>query len=96
MFRSRSTATSVGPLRVAEVAGPPSPFCGKPVEPLPAINVTVPSMARFLMNVMLASGGYPWTVIRVEDCNSYLDALDRASIDTDIRPFAEFIAQRVV
>jgi hypothetical protein len=51
-------------------------------------------MARFLMNVMLASGGYPWTVIRVEDRNAYLDALDRASIDTDIRPFAEFIAQR--
>jgi fido (protein-threonine AMPylation protein) len=52
-------------------------------------------MARFLMNVMLASGGYPWTVIRVEGRNAYLDALDRASIDTDIRPFAEFIAQRV-
>jgi hypothetical protein len=47
------------------------------------------------MNVMLASGGYPWTVIRVEDRNAYLDALDRAGIDTDIRPFAEFIAQRV-
>jgi Fic family protein len=24
-------------------------------------------MARFLMNAMLASGGYPWTVVRVED-----------------------------
>lgn len=52
-------------------------------------------MARFLMNVMLASGGYPWTVIRIDDRNSYLDALDRASIDTAIKPFAEFIAQRV-
>jgi Fic family protein len=52
-------------------------------------------MARFLMNVMLASGGYPWTVIRVEDRNAYLEALDRASIDTDIMPFAEFIARRV-
>lgn len=52
-------------------------------------------MARFLMNVMLASGGYPWTVIRVEDRNAYLDALDRASIDADIKPFAEFIAERV-
>jgi Fic family protein len=51
--------------------------------------------ARFLMNVMLASGGYRWTVIRVEDHNAYLAALDRASIDTDIGPFAEFIAQRV-
>ncbi|MBZ5499878.1 MAG: Fic family protein [Acidobacteriia bacterium] len=52
-------------------------------------------IARFLMNVMLASGGYPWTVIRVEDRTSYLEALDRASIDTDIKPFAEFVAQCV-
>jgi hypothetical protein len=52
-------------------------------------------MARFLMNVMLASGGYPWTVIRVEDRNAYLGALDRASINMDIRPFSTFVAQRV-
>ncbi|MGH9805074.1 MAG: Fic family protein, partial [Candidatus Acidiferrales bacterium] len=52
-------------------------------------------MARFLMNVMLASGGYPWTVIRVEDRKGYLAALDRASIDLNINPFAEFVAERV-
>jgi fido (protein-threonine AMPylation protein) len=52
-------------------------------------------MARFLMNVMLASGGYPWTVIRVEDRDAYLAALDRASIDMDMKPFAAFVAQRV-
>jgi fido (protein-threonine AMPylation protein) len=52
-------------------------------------------MARFLMNVMLASGGFPWTVIRVEDRNAYLNALDRASIDMDIAPFAAFVAERV-
>ena len=52
-------------------------------------------MARFLMNAMLASGGYPWTVVRVEDRDSYLSALDRASIDGDIGPFATFIAERV-
>jgi hypothetical protein len=52
-------------------------------------------MARFLMNAMLASGGYPWTVIRVEDRIPYLTALDRASIDMEIGPFADFVAQRV-
>ena len=52
-------------------------------------------MARFLMNAMLASGGYPWTVIRVEDRNAYLAALDSASIDMDIKPFSAFVAQRV-
>lgn len=52
-------------------------------------------MARFLMNAMLASGGYPWTVIRVRDRKTYLSALDSASIDMDINPFCAFVAQRV-
>ena len=52
-------------------------------------------MARFLMNAMLASGGYPWTVIRVEDRTPYLTTLDCASIDLDVGPFAAFIAERV-
>jgi len=52
-------------------------------------------MARFLMNAMLASGGYPWTVIRIEDRTPYLAALDSASIEANIGPFAAFIAQRV-
>jgi fido (protein-threonine AMPylation protein) len=52
-------------------------------------------MARFLMNAMLASGGYPWTVIRVEDRDAYLAALDSASIEMNIEPFATFIAERV-
>jgi fido (protein-threonine AMPylation protein) len=49
-------------------------------------------IARFLMNAMLASGGYPWTVIRVEDRTAYLSALDAASLSQDIVPFAQFIA----
>jgi len=52
-------------------------------------------MARFLMNAMLASGGYPWTVVRVEDRDHYLVGLERASIDMDVRPFASFLAERV-
>jgi hypothetical protein len=52
-------------------------------------------MARLVMNTMLASGGYPWTVIRREDRDAYLAALESASVDTDIRPFARFVAERV-
>jgi fido (protein-threonine AMPylation protein) len=62
------------------------------IHPFPDGNGRI---ARFLMNAMLASGGYPWTVIRVDDRDSYLSALDRASIEADIEPFATLIAQRV-
>jgi hypothetical protein len=48
-------------------------------------------MGRFLMNVMLASGGYPWTIIPVERRDDYMAALEAASVGQDIRPFAEFI-----
>ena len=40
-------------------------------------------MARFLMNATLASGGYPWTVVRVEDRASYLLALDSANMNKE-------------
>lgn len=49
-------------------------------------------MGRFLMNLMMAAGGYPWTVIPVADRNAYMAALERASVREDIRPFAEFLA----
>jgi Fic family protein len=52
-------------------------------------------IARFLMNAMLASGGYPWTVIRVEDRAAYMKALESASVQMDIGPFTSFIADRV-
>ena len=49
-------------------------------------------MGRFLMNVMLASGGYPWTVIPVEERKTYMGTLEAASVDDNIIPFAEFLA----
>jgi hypothetical protein len=52
-------------------------------------------MGRFLMNVMLASGGYPWTVIPVEARDEYMNALESASVGQDIRPFAVFLAYLV-
>jgi hypothetical protein len=48
-------------------------------------------IGRFLMNVALASGGYPWTVIRQEKRDDYLSALEAASTEHDIGPFARFV-----
>ena len=50
-------------------------------------------MGRFLMNAMLASGGYPWTVIRLAQRTRYMNALEAASVVGDIRPFAELLAE---
>jgi Fic family protein len=47
---------------------------------------------RFLMNVMMAAGGYPWTVIPVGDRDAYVEALEKASVGEDIVPFTEFLA----
>jgi Fic family protein len=52
-------------------------------------------MARFLMNVMLASGGYPWTVLPVEERNEYMQSLEEASTSNNISRFAKFIAHHV-
>lgn len=49
-------------------------------------------IARFLMNVMMAAAGQPWTVIRVEQRADYMGALEAASVQGDIRPFAAFLA----
>jgi Fic family protein len=51
--------------------------------------------ARFVMNALLAGGGYPWTVIHVEVQRDYLEALNTASIDQNVGPFADFIAHGV-
>ena len=50
-------------------------------------------IARFLMNVMMAAVGHPWTVVRVEDRAEYMRALEAASVQGDIRPFAGFLAK---
>jgi len=52
-------------------------------------------MGRFLMNVMLAAGGYPWTVIPLQQRDPYMAALEQASVKQNIVPFAELLAQLV-
>ena len=48
-------------------------------------------IGRFLMNALLASGGYPWTVIRLERRREYMTALEDASVKGHISRFARFI-----
>jgi len=50
-------------------------------------------MGRFLMNAMLAGGGYPWTVVPLEQRGVYMAALEEVSGSQNIEPFAEFLAQ---
>jgi hypothetical protein len=52
-------------------------------------------MGRFLMNVMLAACGYPWTVVPLEKRDAYMAALESASLDQDIVPFASFLGSLV-
>jgi hypothetical protein len=50
-------------------------------------------MGRFLMNAMLASGGYPWTVVPFSQRDGYMSSLESASTSLDIRPFALFLSK---
>jgi len=52
-------------------------------------------IGRFLMNVMLAAGGYPWTVVPVEKRDEYMEALETARVKQDIAPFANYLGRLV-
>lgn len=49
-------------------------------------------IGRFLMNVMLASGGYDWLIIPVERRDEYMVALEKASVEGDIVSFVRFLS----
>ena len=52
-------------------------------------------IGRFLMNVMLGAGGYPWTVVPLERRDAYMTALEEASVRQNVALFADFLAQLV-
>ena len=62
------------------------------VHPYPDGNGRV---ARFLMNLLLAAAGYPWTVIPIERRDAYMTALEDASVRQEIGPFTDCLADLV-
>ena len=48
-------------------------------------------MAHFLMNALLAAGGWQWRTLEGTDQGRYRDALDRAHLSCDLRPLAALI-----
>ncbi len=53
-------------------------------------------IARFLMNTMLISGGYDWTIIPVERRLEYMAALEKASVSEDITDFTLFLKSLII
>jgi Fic family protein len=51
--------------------------------------------ARLLMNLLLLRAGYPPVAVRPEDRKTYLDALERASVQNDLNPFQKFMHRRL-
>jgi len=45
------------------------------------------------MNKMFAAGGYSRTIIQVKNRTRYLRALESASSEGNIEPFARFVAE---
>ena len=50
-------------------------------------------ISRFIMNFMLTTAGYRWTIVTLQSRDEYMRALDRASGDKDITAFAQFLAR---
>jgi Fic family protein len=51
--------------------------------------------ARLLMNLLLLREGYPPISVRPEDRKKYLDTLEHASLQEDLKPFQTFMHERL-
>jgi Fic family protein len=52
-------------------------------------------IGRFLMNAMLASGGYPRTIVPFDKRGEYMSALEEASVNQNIETFAKLLGYLV-
>jgi Fic family protein len=62
------------------------------IHPFPDGNGRI---ARFLMNVLLAEAGLPWTIVRVGQRDEYMAALETASSQADLRPFTRLLVEQM-
>lgn len=47
------------------------------------------------MNLILMRNGYPMTVIRMEDRNEYMSALEKASVENNLDDFIKIVEKAV-
>lgn len=52
--------------------------------------------ARLLMNLLLLRSGYPPVAVRPADRKTYLDTLEHASIQNDLKPFHTMMQERLI
>ncbi len=52
-------------------------------------------LGRFIMNHMLTTAGYVWTIVPLQQRAEYMAALEQASSHRNIRPFARMLARLV-
>lgn len=52
-------------------------------------------IGRFLMNTLLAAGGYPWTVVRVKNRARYISTLEDSHTNFDLKDFTQFITEEM-
>jgi Fic family protein len=52
-------------------------------------------LGRFIMNYMLTTAGFVWTIVPVQQSDEYMAALQQASTYRNVRPFAQMLARLV-
>jgi hypothetical protein len=52
-------------------------------------------VTQFILNTMLASGSYPWTIVEVKHRKIYINALETAHTENNLTPFIKFIIKEM-
>jgi len=52
-------------------------------------------IARFILNTMLASGGYPWTIVQMKRRTQYINSLEATHVTDNIEQFTQFLVEEM-